>query len=210
LKRRISTEGELHAALHLLADDVQVAAIHHQLATDLSAAVPQFVRELNEARAFWSLTMYAHLSEVRTRLCRVYDQHPGAIGLSTWLAAASKLVPLDKVALAADQREAGKTAPVVKKLIQLRNNVVAHTAGSPVSRRELERAFGLTFEESDLLVKRAVRIVNDYGQRLLRNTWSTRIVGHDDYLSVLRAVKFHGEAIEASIQAEFDAASEAS
>jgi HEPN superfamily AbiU2-like protein len=206
MKHRLKTEPQLHAALHTLADDVQVAAVHHHLATDLSAAVPQYVRELNEACAFWSLTIYAHLSEVRTRLCRVYDQHPAAIGLATWLAAAAGIAKLDSSTLTSDLSEVGAADPIVRKLVKLRNNVVAHTAASPVGRRELEQAFGLTFEESDMLVRRAVRIVNDYGQRLLRNTWSTRIIGRDDYLSVLRAVRFHDEAMEAKIQAEFDGA----
>lgn len=202
--------AELHAALQTIADDVQVATIHHQLATDLSAAVPEFVRELNEAGAFWSLTMYAHLSEVRARLCRVYDQHPGAIALPSWLSAAGQLVPLDQATLATDQSEVSTTDPVVKKLVKLRNNVVAHTAASPLRRLDLESAFGLTFQESELLVERAVRIVNNYGQRLLQNTWSTRIVGHDDYLLVLKAVRFYREQTEARIEAEFGAGGEAS
>jgi hypothetical protein len=41
---------------------------------------------------------------------------------------------------------------------------------------------------------------------LVRNSWSTQIVGHDDFLSVLRAVRFHGEAVEARIQEEISAA----
>jgi AbiU2 len=200
------SEADLITALRTLADDVQVAAIHHRLASDLSAAVPEFVRELNQASAFWSLTMYAHLSEVRTRLCRLYDQHRSALSLRTWLAAAAKLESLRQSSIASDLREVEATDPVVKKVVKLRNNVVAHTAATPIDRRALEQAFGLTFAESDLLVHRAVSLVNTYGQRLMRQSWSTQIVGHDDYLTVLRAIRFHGEAIEAKIQAEIDAA----
>jgi hypothetical protein len=202
----IPSKTDLIAALRTLADDVQVAAIHHRLASDLSASVPEFVRELNQASAFWSLTMYAHLSEVRTRLCRLFDQHRSSLGLRTWLTAAAKLDAVDQSTIRSDLREVGTTDPVVKKLVKLRNNVVAHTAATPIDRRALENSFGLEFAESDLLVNRAVRIVNTYGQELMGNSWSTRIVGHDDYITVLRAIRFHGEAIEAKIQAEIDAA----
>ncbi len=203
----LNTIDELKEGLRSIADDAAVAAIHHRLATDLSDASPNYLREMNEARAFWSLTMYAHLSEVRTRLCRLYDQHRSSLSLRNWLAAANlNTAACQLVNPIRFQAEVEKTDPLVKKLYALRNKVVAHNDSNiSMNRRALEQAFGLAFEESDLLVKRSITIVNTCGQALMGETWSPQIVGQDDFLTVLKAIRFHNAAIEAEVQSEINA-----
>jgi hypothetical protein len=93
--------------------------------------------------------------------------------------------------------------PLVQKLVRLRGNVLAHTnAANVADELQLDVQFGLSMAEMQALVDRAMDIVNRNGNAIIGNTWSPRIVGHDDYLAVLKAIRFHGQETEARLDAE--------
>ena len=78
---RIATEAEFATLLSSLAEDTVTASIHWRLCKDLWASVNEFVRELNQSPAFWSLTMNAHWEVALFRLGRLFDQQKGALSL---------------------------------------------------------------------------------------------------------------------------------
>jgi hypothetical protein len=60
----------------------------------------------------------------------------------------------------------------------------------------------LTFNDINRLLKRGARILNKYSNLFNANIYSTQIVGHDDYLYVLNAVKSDLEQQDDKMDAE--------
>ncbi len=67
---------------------------------------------------------------------------------------------------------------------------------------KLEQRFALTYRELATLTQRAVRIINRYSGLFRRTTWSTRMVGADDYRNVLLAVRAEVERREQEFRRE--------
>ena len=57
---RLQSEDEFLRLLESVTRDVQQASFHWQLYLSLRSDVRRYLREFNEAPAFWSLTMTAH------------------------------------------------------------------------------------------------------------------------------------------------------
>lgn len=130
------------------------------------------------------------------RLGRIYDSHDDALSLLAWLQEIKRNPQLfatipDQVQLDEDLALVGKRDPLIKKLICLRGNFIAHinwehTAG----RIEIKRDhYMLTWEEIDLLIARASEVLNRYSVLFNRSIWSMQIVGSDDYKAILKAVR---------------------
>jgi hypothetical protein len=78
---RVETEAQFDTLLASLSEDTVTASIHWTLCKDLWASVNEFVRELNQSPAFWSLTMNAHREVALFRLGRLFDQQRSALSL---------------------------------------------------------------------------------------------------------------------------------
>jgi len=206
---RIKTPDDFDRMLKALASDVVDAAIHLRLYKNLREAVPEYVRELNQSPAFWNLTFAAHFDAVLARLARAYDQHSSSLSLLTLVDSVSQAprspgtptVSIDSAELRRDRQSVSPKDPLVKRLVSLRGNIFAHrNAANVIDSLGLEVRFGFSMQELDELSDRAVAILNRYGQILRRNTWSTKMVGHDDYLGVLKSVRAAVLAYEQSIE----------
>lgn len=123
-----------------IACDMQSLSFHWRLFQDLQTAVEEYETELNESRAFWQLTFEAHRDASLFRLCRLYDQHNSALNLKNWLLALrdtpqhfdpSKSCPCPTT-LEADIASASDSDTTVKKIVLLRNNLLAHRAIKPI------------------------------------------------------------------------------
>jgi len=218
MKINLSNSDEFERLIDGLARDIVDAAIHYRLYRDLRDSVATFKQELNQSPAFWSLTFGAHLDSARARLFRAYDQRPGTLCLRNLIETIrenldlfgpdGKIVkvfvrgasPPDLAELDRDLSLVVPSNPLVKKLVALRGNLYAHRNAENVARQlKIEERFPLSYTDFDSLVQRAVTILNRYSQLFRFSTWSTRIVGHDDFRHVLKSVREsisrHEEAI---------------
>jgi hypothetical protein len=221
----LSDSREFERLLNRLATDIVDAAIFNRLHTDLSVSVDEYWQEFAQSRAFWSLTLQAHIEVVVFRLIRVYDTHNSALSLQSWLqtikgnlhlfgaehgAQSPDVIrrgaePPDLDQLNRDIVSVTPVDPLVKKLTSLRGNVIAHTSARNIAEElHLEDRFALTYEEIDSLVSRATTILNRYSILFKRQSWSTLIVGHDDFRNVLKALQADLERRDAERAAEID------
>lgn len=218
----IRDSADFDRLLNRLAMDVVNGAIFFKLHRDLRSSVQEFEREFNQSRGFWSLTLHAHLDAARIRLLRAYDQHGQALSLRSWLetirdnlhlfGTANGVAPPDVISRGAsppdpDQLEVDlglvcHSDPLVKKLVALRGNVIAHTNARDVAEElRLEDRFALTYDDLAELVSRATEIFNRYSGLFKGETWSTQMVGHDDFRYVLHAIRRDLARDDAEMQA---------
>lgn len=208
MKIKVSNSDEFERLLECLACDIVNAAIHYRLHCDLRDAVTTYEREMNQSPAFWSLTFGAHLDVARSCLFRVYDQGQNTLCLRNLLdticenldlfgaegrtadVVARGASPPDRAVLEDDLALVVPANSLVKKLVALRGNLYAHhNAQNVVQELKIEERFPLTYVEFEKLVQRAVTMLNRYGQLFRRSSWSTMIVGHDDFRYVLKSVR---------------------
>lgn len=229
---RITSASQLETLLDSVSEDTVTAAIHWRLCKDLLASVNDFVRELNQSPAFWSLTMNAHREVVLFRLGRLYDQQNRALCLTSLVSTISANVhffevdhfrerlkdnpfvaslaasvrPPDIATLTVDSEAVSESDPLVKKLITLRNRVIAHRDPTVVLGASQSPPGDLSEVEIDSLLERAATTVNRYSSLFKANTHSMRILGHDDFRRVLGHVKDGLNARAAAIEAEIERA----
>jgi len=181
-----------------IAYDMQTLAFHWRLYSDLYNAIEAYEAELNQSRTFWYLTFESHRDASLFRLCRLYDQHASALSLKNWLVALrdnprlfrkAESTPVPS-ALEKDIAFVCDDDPDVNTIVRLRNNTIAHRAVTPIlSPRVAATHCSVSPAVVDKLVDRAKDIVNRHTRLLNRETYSTTIVGQDDYQTVLRAVR---------------------
>ena len=198
---------EFERLLDRLAADIIDAAVFRKLRADLNALFEEYWLEFNESQTFWSLSFQAYAEVVLYRLGRVYVSQKGALSLAAWMEAIRTNPQLfvtapDPVQLGTDIESVGNKDPLVKKLICLRGNFVAHvnwdhTASGGVKIRE--DAFALDWAEIDLLISRATDILNRYSILFKQTSWITDIAGRDDHKYILKAVRSDLERMKAEI-----------
>lgn len=198
--------GEL---LESLANDIVSGAIHYQLYKDIRDSIPEFERELNQTPGFWSLTLYAYLDAARSRIFRAYDQHPHGLSLKKLLEIvnanptlfANRDEPLDLEGVKRDLLLVTPVDPLVKTLVAIRGNIHAHKRAANVIRKiDISDRFPLSEAEFDQLVERAVTLLNRYATLFRRISWSTEMIGRDDWKFVLTCVRDALERDEAEFQ----------
>lgn len=221
----VSNSSEFERLLDRLGTDIVDAAIFRRLHEELGNSVQEFWREFAQSRTFWSLTLRAHVEAILFRLIRAYDTHPSALSLKAWLETIKenlhlfgaaeganspdvilrRATPPDLEELDRDLYSVGPEDPLVKKLIALRGNFIAHTnARNIVEELCLEERFTLGWSEIDSLVSRGTTILNRYSVLFKRQSWSTTIVGHDDFRSVLNALRRDLVRRDAELAAEIE------
>jgi len=194
----VTDQKQFEILTQSIAYDMQTLSIHWKLYNDLQNAVEEYRAELNQSRAFWTLTFDGHRDTSLFRLCRLYDQHKSALNLKNWLIAlrdnpqffsSSQSTP-DTSTLAQDIELVSVDDPMVNKIVRLRNNALAHVAVIPILSVDV-RLENCCVPSSDVqvLVDRARNIVNCYTSLLKRESYSTTIVGYDDYRTVLESIR---------------------
>jgi hypothetical protein len=87
---------------------------------------------------------------------------------------------------------------VVKKFVVLRNNLIAHINVKNIAKDlKLHEQFPLSADEVEMLISRAVEILNRYSGLFKRTWWSTEAVGHSDFMDILKRVRRDLERREA-------------
>lgn len=213
---KIKSGDELNKLLNALGRQIVSAHNYHRLYSDIAASIAEYEREFRESNTFWSLCLEGLRDAYLVRLCRIYDQHAKTLNLANLLhtisanrhyfeeehfrdrlkenafvdSLASKARIPSEEQLAEDIQFASAANPVVEKLIVWRNNVIAHT-GSKVSLGAstiLEKS-PVSHEEVKNLLGQALTIFNRYSKLYRASSWSSTIIGHDDFRSSLRLVR---------------------
>jgi len=213
---RITNAKEFECLLDALASEIVDAQIYFKLHIDLMAAIPDYKEVFNESNTFWLLTMHALLDAALSRLCRIYDQNSKSLNLRNLLDTIQGNLNLVDVqnfrerlkgnpfveslsqtarkpssdTLNQDIQYVSDANPLVKKLVKWRNNIFAHRhAKDVVAQKNFADCYPLSKNDVSELLKRGESILNRYSSLFRASSYSTQIVGHDDYLYVLKTVK---------------------
>ncbi len=211
---RLRSEADFRVLLVSVISDAQEASFHWRLHRLLRASIRRYVRELNEANAFWSLTINAHRDAALFRVARLYDPY-GGLGLPVLLdTIAHNLSMFDERSFRARLKDnpfvnslaAGVRPPapsqlrkdavsvssrdrLVLKLLDLRNQELAHRDPRVVVGRIASPRLALSDRQLGTLIGRAGRIVNKYSILFVAGSHLMRLMGDDDYLKVLEAMR---------------------
>jgi hypothetical protein len=185
---------EFDRLLDRLARDIVDAAIFRRLRSDLVASFDEFSREFTQSWTFWSLSFQAYIEVALHLLSRIYVGEKRSLSIRSWLEAIKNNPKLfqtspDPVQLDRDIDSVKDDDPIVKNLVILRNKVLAHTNWRNVAQKRVGDRFALTFKEVDALVLRASEILNRYSMLFKQTAWSPTISGHDDFRTILNALR---------------------
>ena len=229
MKITIRDAQEFHTLLTALIGEITQAQDHFRLHQDLKAARDgEYAKEFNESQTFWYLTQRAHLDATLQRLCKAYDQNSRSLNLRNLLdtieanqhhfdeadfrerlkdnpfveSLAEMARRPDRAQLQKDKRAVNEASnPLVKNLMMWRHLFIAHRdAGKLLKGVALGEKYPLTFMDVESLLDEGAHIVNRYGILFIAQSHSRAMVGHDDYLRVLEAVRAELTAQEASFQ----------
>jgi hypothetical protein len=214
----IQSAEHFNKLLDALAGDIIDGELYFKLYKDLNEQIPQYTREFNESRTFWSLTRKALIDATLLRLCRVYDTTTESLSLCNLLdtikvnlnifdvehfrdrlkdnpfveSLASTAVKPNIKELEQNIYTVSVQDPLVKSLVIWRHNIIAHTtAANVVNDIKVTDKYNITYNEISVLLNRATTILNKYSYLFRASTYSTQAIGHDDYLQVLNAIKYH-------------------
>lgn len=224
---RVTGSDEFKRLISRIADDIVTAHVHWRLFQELSNSLAKAPVVVAQSRTFWYLTVRAHAELALACLCRVFDQERSSLHLRSWLEAIRGHLTLfseksfrermvgnpfvDSLAaeprtpnaavLGGDISRCSSSDPLVKKLMFHRNNLAAHiSAKLTATRASVPSKLSLKNREVELLLRRAIRILNRYSSLFSAETHSTRMVGHDDYGYVIESVALRVEAARAEFQ----------
>lgn len=222
MKLKLKSAEEFRRLLTTLLDDLVDARFHFRLHQDLDKAIEEYGLEFSQSPTFWNLTRRAHIDAALIRLCKAYDTNDQpALNLRNLLdtvqahlsifnepdfrerlkgnafvdSLAAELKPPDHAQLEKDIRAVSVADPLVKKLVIWRHNYLAHrNSDYALNPSDLSSRYPPLFTEIDTLLNRALEVGNRYSLLFDASVCSTMMVGRDDYLNVLEAVREHVQA----------------
>jgi len=231
MKLKLKSAEEFRRLLTALLDDLVDARFHFTLHQNLAKAGEEYAIEIAQSPTFWGLTLSAHMDAVLLRLCRAYDAYEHtALNLQNLLdtvranlsifdepnfrqrlkgnlfvdSLAAELKSPDHTQLQKDIEVVSDSDPLVRKLVMWRHNYVAHrNSHFTLNPKKFDAQYPLLFAEIDVLLERALEIGNRYSLLFDASSHATLMVGRDDYLSVLKAVREHVEAYKRRLEEEW-------
>jgi len=213
---KISSAEEFERLLDALSNETVTACIHFRLYSDLEAARAKYSTEFNQSWTFWSLTFQSHWDTTLFRLCKIYDQHNTSLNLRNLLdtieanigifdvenfrerlkgnafvdSLASGAKRPDLKELQKHKEAVSESNSLVKALVFWRNNFFAHRSAKHVATKtSLTDHYTFDISGVDTLLKEAMQILNSYSVLFRASSYSTQIVGYDDYKHVLEATR---------------------
>lgn len=231
MKLKFKSSQEFRGLLTALLNDLVDARFHFSLHQNLAKAAEEYATELSQSPTFWGLTLSAHMDAVLLRLCRAYDTYEHtALNLGNLLdtikahlsifdepnfrqrlkgnsfvdSLAAELKTPDQSQLQKDIEAVSDSDPLVHKLVMWRHNFIAHrNSHFTLNPKKFDAKYPLLFAEIDVLITRALEIGNRYSLLFDATTHATLMVGRDDYLNILKAVREHVEAYERRLDEEW-------
>jgi HEPN superfamily AbiU2-like protein len=224
---KVKDSTEFSRLLGALSRDIVDAHIHYRLYKDLRQSYLDHRQVAAQSNTFWSLTLRAHLHASLQMLYRAYDQETKSLHLHNWLLTIKEHLHLfgeeefrrrlkdnpfvdslaqsprkpDHAVLEEDILLCSPDDPQVKTLVIHRNSRIAHKgARNIIAERDINDDHPLTFGDVDTLLDRAKTILNRYSSLFAANSYSTQIVGHDDYQYIFKCVDEKIQRIEEKIE----------
>lgn len=215
-------ESEFKRLLEGLASDVVDAHIHYKLYKDLHDAIEEFPNVVAQSNTFWTNTLKSHWNTSLNMLTRAYDQEPNALHLESFLKTIKSNTDLfsddnfrerkkdnpyleslanesrtpDLATVDADILLCSKNDPLVKTLIIYRGNAIAHrSAKNTAQGKIISDKYPMSWADFEVLLKRAIVILNKYSQLFEASSYSTGQIGADDFRYIFECVN---EAIKQS------------
>jgi hypothetical protein len=213
---KIKSADELNKLFNALALEIVDANIYHWLYSDLVDSIKDNTREFSQSNTFWHFTFDALHDARMIRLCRVFDQEPNSLNLFNLLetikanvhffdkehfrqrlkdnAFVDSLAEVDRIPnelqLDKDIWFASDQNPLVKKLMIWRNNIIAHRGAKvSVGKDHILANNPLSQQEIETLLDKCFAIFNRYSSLYRASTRARKVVGHDDYKSLLKFIK---------------------
>ena len=210
-----SNENEFKRLLEGLANDILDAHMHYKLYKDLLSTIEEFPLVVAQSNTFWSMTLKSHLSTSLYMLTKAYDQHSNALHLLSFLQtikanptlfseanfrerkkdnpfvvslASESRIP-DLASLEIDISLCSKENHLVNTLIVHRGNALVHrNAKNTAKGTSVSETHPLSWEDFEVLLARAIEVLNKYSRLFEASTYSTRPIGADDFRYIFECV----------------------
>lgn len=174
---RCRSREEFDWLIEHLMTEVNRASAHWEWWKTMEELGSEYGPEFSVHPGFWQLTRQAHKDSVVLRLSRLYDTDGSSASLGNFLQTLcgaqydAKFLPpeatsLDPEILAVDMGGVSCQDEVVKRLLQVRNQYLAHRGKQHVMRGTFDRLPSLSQEDLSTLISRAVTIVQRYREQL--------------------------------------------
>jgi hypothetical protein len=205
-----------------LRNELFVTDVQFQLYVSLKKTIPSYKDEIRATPLFWDYTMRAHIDMVVLRLCRLYDPDSETISLPNFILTIEANLDLFSKAAFVERNkdsanlewalqynrdlnpkfleEAKKNCssknPVVKNLLAMRNNFVAHlnhelTFGDA---ELFQKKYPLHYKDIEKLIKDGLGLLNDISS-VFGGSYFSGLEGSnypfDDFKFILETVKKH-------------------
>jgi hypothetical protein len=226
---QVNSEEQFKGLLARVSNDTQRAGDYWRLLRCLENAVEEYGSVFDQNPAFWGFTFNALREVTLLYLARLYDKTLDSLNLESFLltvkscpeyfsedafrqrrqdsAHLESLVSVkrtvDLSTLEAEIASVSDKDPLVKRLRRFRNKYVAHLNPETVRVPMLASQAELTFNDVDVLLKRAARIVFDYNALYSGCILSAEVIGADDYKGLLVTVKNDLDAYTAAQDEEY-------
>jgi hypothetical protein len=151
--------------LKSLVEDLIGAEHHYRIYQALVRETHERDAVISQAAAFWHYTIRAHRDAAIMHLARAYDTTRGSSSLRALVDAASAIgSKIDFKQVAADRAEVSASDSAVKALLEVRNNVFAHTSARTAATGALDvtQKYPITPAEIRALISRGFRLVQRY------------------------------------------------
>ena len=210
-----NNENEFKRLLEGLANDIVDAHIHYGLYKDLRSALIEFPLLVAQSNTFWTTTLKSHLNTSLYMLTKAYDQQTNALHLFSFLQTVKSNTALfteasfrerkkdnphvdslanesrfqDLATLEIDLSLCSKDDALVNTLIVHRGNAIAHrNAKNTAKGKSISETHPLTWEDFEVLLARALEILNKYSRLFEASTYSTRPIGANDFRYIFECV----------------------
>ena len=183
---------------------------HWNLWGGLDTALGEYGVEMNQAAQFWRLTIRAHQDSVILRLGRLFDPNGKALSFCNLLQTIRHIAitpalahlgfdlqGLDLGMLQADLETVVENDPLVCRLLDVRNEYLAHRSSRLVISGTFSALPRLEREDIEALLKRASSVADKYSQLCGRPFVMSGYAGADDYKSMLHLLRLGLEYIKA-------------
>lgn len=214
--KKITTDEEFSRLLIGLSNDIIDSHIHYKLYKDLIKANDLNYQVMAQSNTFWSITLKAHLATSINLLCKVYDTHRSALHLTRFLQTIQDNLNLcseanfrkrkqgnpfinellkehsspDIQVLKVDIHSCTKNDPLVKTLTILRGAIHAHrNAENTANAIDISNIHPQSFDDYEKLLERSLTILNRYSHLYEAATYSTKVIGHQDYKYIFNCIE---------------------
>ncbi len=222
-QKRKMTEAEFDEFTNKLKKEIPSACIDYKMYRDLRNACVEHEIVVQQSRAFWPMTVDAHLNSAVLRICRIYDTQKSSLNLVYWLktirdnphwfsesvfrtrhADRNYYGQPDKEQLTKDIEFASEGNLTVKNLIKFRGSLIAHIGENYFLKRfNAHESFKVTLGDLETLTTGALTILNRYMHLYEAGEYSANMIGADDFKFIFTTMKKAIDRREKELQEQF-------